>query len=297
MKNALKRWLLVGTVVVLVSMISGIFRERVSAPNSGVNTESSQILSFVQPAFAQTGGKSFLELEAGISAYANAGQAIDLSKAKPLYKVIEDETAEYLIGTMELPGYGESWWPHVWIDKSGWIVVYYPKTEPTSKFFEWAGFSLEAGPTTTTLRDVLLDILKKLYLPTTIDVRYYHFQYPEATKLFIVVDTARASDGVDYFQYTIPAGMVIYEGCWSFRAYKTTRWSSLKVDNVTLIDPNWRWEGTYTTYGGLRGELLTPNQTHKVEFDTEYHCYTGYFSSDCTPEDAWVGVAILFLCR
>ncbi len=281
MKNALKRWLLVGTVVVLVSMISGIFRERVSAPNSGVNTESSQILSFVQPAFAQTGGKSFLELEAGISAYANAGQAIDLSKAKPLYKVIEDETAEYLIGTMELPGYGESWWPHVWIDKSGWIVVYYPKTEPTSKFFEWAGFSLEAGPTTTTLRDVLLDILKKLYLSTTVNVRYYHFQYPEATKLFIVADTTW-SDVQDYFQYTIPAGMVIYEGSWSHRGYEITRDSWLKVDGVTLAHYG---SGTYTVYGWLGREFLAPDKAHKVEFGALYS------------DSKWLGIAILFLCR
>lgn len=52
--------------------------------------------ALVQPAFAQEAGASFLENEAGISCYVNAGQTIDLAKAKPLFKVLEDETSSYL---------------------------------------------------------------------------------------------------------------------------------------------------------------------------------------------------------
>ena len=110
-------------------------------------------LTLAQPAFAQEAGKSFLEEEAGISLYVNAGEEIDLSQAKALYKVLEDETDSYLIGTVELSGYGEDWWPHVWIHKDGWIVVYYLKEEPTSRLMDWFYYDRAGGGeiSTTTL--------------------------------------------------------------------------------------------------------------------------------------------------
>jgi hypothetical protein len=154
-----------------------------------------------QPVFAQGVERSFLEGEADISCYVNVGEEIDLAEAEPLYKVLEAETETYLIGTVELSGYGEEWWPHVWIHKDGWIVVYYPKDEPTSKLMHWHGY--QGTITTTTLKESLFSIARQLgadMAKVEVGMRYYHWQYPDATRLLIVLDTG----GTDSFRYMIP---------------------------------------------------------------------------------------------
>ncbi|MGY4707879.1 hypothetical protein ACVNPS_09060 [Candidatus Bipolaricaulota sp. J31] len=174
-----------------------------------------------------------MEEEAGISLYVNAGEEIDLSKARTLYKVLEDEADSYLIGTVELSGYGEDWWPHVWIHKEGWIVVYYLKEEPTSRLMDWFSFDGK-GIRTTTLREVLFAMAGTLKLDLTVvqaNMRYYHWQYPEAKKLLVVVDWTSA--GTDMFKYIIPGALKLWEVSGSHFADLGTgygQWSRTSID-------------------------------------------------------------------
>ena len=80
--------------------------------------------------------KSFLEDEAGISAYMNAGQNIDLNLAKKAYRTIEEETEQYIIGSVKLTGYSETEDVHAYVHKDGWIVTYYLKDEPSAKILK-----------------------------------------------------------------------------------------------------------------------------------------------------------------
>jgi hypothetical protein len=52
------------------------------------------VILLTKPTFAQDTGVNFLEQEAGISAWMNAGKSIDLAKAKTAFKTIEKDTNE-----------------------------------------------------------------------------------------------------------------------------------------------------------------------------------------------------------
>jgi len=284
MKRMLWKWGIVAALAVALMTGYLIGQDQNSEPS----TSEGGTFALVQPAFAQTATeKSFLESEAGISVYVNAGQAIDLAKAKPLFKVLEDETESYLIGTVELAEHGEDFWPHAYIDKDGWIVVYYPKEEPPSKLFQWIGYQRDVI-TTTTLRDILRSLVGKLGLDVPKvdgDIRYYHFQYPEATKLLIVVDT---TEGSDSFRYTIPYGITVYDASASHRGagitnrpgYGDRGWSKTTIDGTEYISAG---TGTYTYTFNLKEEHRSLGNTHTVSVGCEWQ--------------GWVGIAILFLYR
>ena len=248
-----------------------------------VLTKAGNTLTLAQPAFAQEAGKSFLEEEAGISLYVNAGEEIDLSKAKALYKVLEDETDSYLIGTVELSGYGEDWWPHVWIHRDGWIVVYYPKDEPTSKLMHWHGFQRDQGTiTSTTLREALFSIARQLGVDMAkVDagMRYYHWQYPDATRLLIVVDTG----GTDSFRYIIPSAITVYEASASHYgavgSYTAYEWSGTNIDGEKFLKGG---TGRYILCKNLEEKHLTPSVPHTVSIGHR---------------GGWVGIALFFLYR
>lgn len=94
-----------------------------------------------------TSGSSFLEEEAGITAYTQV-DSVDLSQAKSAFKNVEKETDEYIVGSVGLENYPESSDPHVYVDKSGWIASYYLKNEPVSKIVDWEQYSPESINTT-----------------------------------------------------------------------------------------------------------------------------------------------------
>jgi len=244
-----------------------------------VLTKAGNTLTLAQPAFAQEAGKSFLEEEAGISLYVNAGEEIDLSQAKALYKVLEDETDSYLIGTVELSGYGEDWWPHVWIHKDGWIVVYYLKEEPTSRLMDWFYYERAGGGeiSTTTLREVLLAVAGNLKLDLTKiqrDMRYYHWQYPEAKKLLVVLDTTDA--GSDTFKYTIPGSLKLYEVSGSHFS-NGGHWSETSIDGELFKKIG---KGKKVRIGTLSSKWISQGVTHEVNL----RHYLG-----------WTGIALFFL--
>ncbi len=173
-------------------------------------------LSLVKPAFAQAAGSSitFLDEEAGISLYADMKQPIDLAKAKSAFRVIEMENPDYIVGSVSLPNLPESDDVHCFVHKSGWIVIYYLKDEPTSKIIDWQYY---AGKL---LKNKLQTGMEKVCTAlgvTTSDTKYYHFQYPQANKLLIIIDS-QTGLGEDSFTYQIPDECTVYEGSWSHYA-------------------------------------------------------------------------------
>jgi hypothetical protein len=218
--------------------------------------------------------------EAGISAYVNANQGIDLGKARTLFKGVEADTGSYIVGTVELQGHAEEMWPHVWIDKSGWILAYYPKTEPTSRIMQWYGYQRDVIGTTT-LRDTLIQICQKLAIGLSnldADMHYYHFQHPEATKILIAVDTV---SGNDTFKFTVPSGITLYDTAWSHYGADIGWYdgSESKIDGARLYQGG---RGTYIACGTVEGQYLTPGTPHTV--------YIGCGSG-------WAGIAIIFIYR
>ena len=162
-----------------------------------------------KPVFAQASGMSFLEEEAGISAYVNVGHPINLNKAKTAYRTIERETSDYIIGSVALPDYPASEDVHCYVNRDGWIVVYYTKDEPTSKIIDWVNYS--PGKISTKL-DLALNVLGASLGIAITNVKYYHFNYPLANKLMLIAGKQ--------FKITIPNELVVYESSFSFGYYE-----------------------------------------------------------------------------
>jgi len=283
MSRRAAKFLTVG-VILVIGLIGGWFIGRSPSEGPGINSVNSSF-TLVVPAFAQgIPADKFPMSEAGISAYVNASQGIDLGKARTLFKGVEADTGNYIVGTVELPGHTEEMWPHVYIDKSGWILAYYPKTEPTSRIMQWYGYQRDVIGTTT-LRDTLIQICQKLAIGLSnldADMHYYHFQHPEATKILIAVDT---TSGNDTFKFTVPSGITLYDTAWShYGAGITTHccvanWSESKIDGARLHRAG---GGTYTACDTVEGQHRTPGTSHDV--------YIGCGSG-------WAGIAVIFIYR
>jgi hypothetical protein len=280
MNRRAAKFLIVGGILAF-GVLGGLFIGHSPAEEPGINNVNTSF-TLAAPAFAQgVPSDQFPMNEAGISAYVNANQGIDLGKARTLFKGVEADTGSYVVGTVELPGHTEEMWPHVWIDKSGWILAYYPKTEPMSRIMQWYGYQRDVI-TTTTLRDTVMQICQKLgiNLPTfDADMHYYHFQHPEATKILIAVDTA---SGSDTFKFTIPYGITLYNAAWSHYGASISGygcWSESKMDGARLYRAG---AGTYIGCDTVEPQYQTPGTAHTV--------YIG-----CA--GGWAGIAIMFIYR
>ena len=69
-------------------------------------------IALARPAVVQGEG-SFLEDEAGITAYTDTGFTIDLDNARDAFRTVEQETANYLIGSVAVPGFPDTEDVHV----------------------------------------------------------------------------------------------------------------------------------------------------------------------------------------
>jgi len=168
-------------------------------------------ISLLRPSQSST----FLDEEAGISIYMDAGQVLDLDLAKSGFKSIEKETSNYVVGSISLPDRPESDDVHCFVHKDGWIVVYYLKSEPLCKIIDWDSYIGETL-TKTKLQIGLEEICIMLFITPTI-VKYYHFQYPIADKVMLIFET-QIGLGTDSFNLKIPSELTLYERSWSHRA-------------------------------------------------------------------------------
>ena len=215
-------------------------------------------------------GTTFLEEEAGISAYVNVGQEIDLEKAETAFKSIETANESYIIGEIDLPGLPEYADPHAYVHKDGWIVAYYSKYAPTSKIMEW--YEYDGGKiTTTTLEDAMHQICLAIEFPyTTIkdDIKYYDFEYPNANRMMLITDMpAKGRDQSDSFNLTIPLECWLYEGSWSH--YVSEGFSIIKIDGDTVneMGGEYAYGQTFFGYGKFTSEQLEVDVLHKLSVE------------------------------
>jgi hypothetical protein len=113
----------------LLALTVTSFAPRATAPGQPENTIPLRAPSFVQVARAQEAGPdaaiAFPQNEAGISAYFKADSPINLADVRRVFRVIEAETTDYLIGSVPVAGYPELYDVHLFIHRDGWFVAYY----------------------------------------------------------------------------------------------------------------------------------------------------------------------------
>jgi hypothetical protein len=214
---------------------------------------------------------TFLDEEAGISLYVNIGRSIDLAVARTAYRGDpEKENSDYLVGSVNV-SLSENEDVHCFVHKTGWIVTYYGKGEPLSKIVDWSLWSQSASKLTKNKLQVGLDkmtsILGVFPVPS---MSYYHFQYPNANKCMIILETLVGS-GEDSFNVTIPNDLTVYERSWSHCAQRPAHYSSsgLKVDG-NIINTISTDSDPVTSCGTLTIAQLFPGVAHVVSVSSSY---------------------------
>jgi hypothetical protein len=103
--------MLVGLLVVLglVAVTSGLPKSQAgdAAPASQVKLTLSRpaFISNAKAAPADFDIGAYLDQEAGISAWLSSASPINLTNAATAFRVIEDQTSDYIIGSVDLPNY------------------------------------------------------------------------------------------------------------------------------------------------------------------------------------------------
>lgn len=190
-----------------------------------------------------TSTATFPEDEAGICAYINAGKTINLALVTGLYRTIETQTAEYIIGSMEIAGtrgtYPETEDVHVYVNVNGWVVAYYLAGEPTSKIIDW--LSYDGGVITTTKLELALGKVAAAAGFALVGVKYYHFVTPQANRLLMVIDMEDGDGVTDTFQIMIPFEFTVWEKSWGLYAKYST--AKLYIDGslIQSLGPSTSW--------------------------------------------------------
>ncbi len=288
----MKRWFaehrLVRLIVIIVTVgivslgaVWGIDVLRNSiGSGAATGTNDNGIFFLSRPVMAAE--STFLDEEAGISAYTNLGTAIDLSVARTGFKTIEQETADYIVGSIALPDLPETEDVHCFVHSDGWIVTYYLAAEPTSKVIVWSYYS--PGNLKTKLQLGLEEMTYALGVTAT-DINYYHFQYPYANKWMVIVDCTVDREG-DSFNLKIPGDFTIYERSWSHYAqcYSSSGFFYFRIDgnqiNATHEDE--------TECGKLTPAQLSPDTFHTIVVEP----YGYYWHSG---DQSCIGIVLVYL--
>jgi len=235
-------------------------------------------------------GSAFPEDEAGISAYVNTSQTIDLEKLKTIFTEVEEVGDNYIVGLTPIPDFGGDINVTVYADTSGWIVAFFKNDEPAAMMMQWGkdtdvNDSVITEITSTTLEDAINKAADAADILWTVkDVKYYDFEYPDADGMTLFIRT-RATDGTNMTQVEIPATYTLYEAsyynyiyyqCGRYSGY-TGHWDSkLKVDGTTVSEAltsftsftgysDYYWRRAFDSYGGY----ITAGTLHKIEISYE----------------------------
>ena len=126
------------SLLTCLALLFGVGGVRLARPAEPDNAHPLKAPSFLSVAYAEDAAleaalASIFDNEAGIAAYFKSPSAISLASVAPLYRTIETQTAQYIIGSMAVPEYPESEDVHVYVHTNGWVMAYYLKADPVGK--------------------------------------------------------------------------------------------------------------------------------------------------------------------
>jgi len=248
-----------------------------------ISLEAPPFIGVADAAEAAGGGDAFPEDEAGISAYVNVGQAIDLEQVATIYSQINEISATHVIGMVPISNFGGNVHPHLYADINGWIVAYFTKDEPASLIMDWQNNNkgdvnnpkIEEIKTTTLEQAIkkACDAIGIDYKEIEPKIKYYDFEFPEADNMFLFVKT-RATYGSNYVHISIPDNYKLYEASYYHCAYSLDD-SKLKIDGKIVSDLSISrgWQRKFGLYD--TEEDFNVGQPHTLEI-----YYDGYYSPE-----------------
>jgi hypothetical protein len=228
------------------------------------------ILTMIVTAFFYTGGAkqslavgealaetTSLSAEAGMAAYANIGTISDLGSLKSAFLTIEyeDPSETFFIGTVDVPIYEPIYNPYVLVHEDGWIVSFYPKTDPASKMVDVISRNLN---------ETLLEKAVKIVGGDAVSISHYDFGNPDATKMLLIAEYQ--ADG-NTFTLNVPSSNTLEKSYAFYRTYEP----SFTLDNdvinqVNFVETNADYVGG-GYYGTIYGRFGLPDDDHLYRID------------------------------
>lgn len=260
----MKLGIILGSIFLICALSTGAFLPEILSQE-----KTSSVSRLIAPAFAQEIEASFLKDEAGITAYTNTGQKIDLTKVKNIFKTVDKETDTYIIGTIiDMQAF---------VHEDGRIAVYYLKDEPIGKIVDPEDYGEKIISTKLERELARICDAAEVGLPY---VKHYNFKYPNANRLRIITESVTNVKGYDSntFDMKIPCDFTVYERSWlhyqyweyepeSYMIYNLK--SELEIDDDTI---NSMPQHTATRYGQITPSHLLPDIFHTVGlYVSNYH--------------------------
>ena len=255
------------------------------ALNGGCSAQEENSTLLGAPSMDSVG--AFPQGEAGLAAYINTGQVVDLDKLKTIFSTVEEVGDNYILGVVQIPDWGGNIALHLYADTDGWIVAYLKKDEPVSMVMQW-GTSDADNPTigvikSTTLEDALYKAGDAAGVGIVSNgIKYYHFGFPNANRMMIIVKV-QATDGSSIHQIEIPANYMLFDSAYYHYAYyygwcthcgysdegHPFTGSTLKIDGSAISNAATSHPGN-GAYGWWRGmdrykSAISPGTLHTIE--------------------------------
>ena len=263
-------------MILLSAMVLFLFL----ALNGGCTAQDEELLD----APSMDDQRAFPEGEAGLAAYINTEQVVDLDKLKGIFSSVEKVGDNYIVGVVPISNWGgKALGIHLYADTDGWMVSYLKKDEPVSMVMQW-GTSDADNPTigvvkSTTLEDALYKAGEAAGVGIVVNgIKYYHFGFPNANRMMIIAKV-QATDGSSIHQIEIPANYVILDSAYYHYAYyyswadnyNDRYWTSsvLKIDGSDISNAATGYVGD-EKYGRWRGtdkykSAMSPGVLHTIE--------------------------------
>lgn len=217
---------------------------------------------------AETTTTTFPVEEAGIAAYVRLDniENIDLEAFANACDSIKELGENYIVGTIKIENFLGFNYPHIYVGADGWIVAYYLKTEEASRIMQWKGYA--AGSINTTiLKDAIDYITQMVGVTYSTPIKYYDFEFPEATKMTIVVDRNDFYVTVPGALYEASYGLILKERCCSGFDCRTLK---LTIDENIIYQTGlgcWFSCGApFSYYGYYNLSMFPTNTTHHITF-------------------------------
>ena len=277
MKTQSMRRILFPCLLAAVLFLAPGLASKPGQPTNG-HVFSLQAPSFVGIANAEEDSvDSIIEDEAGIAAYFQSAIGINLNDVRDIFRTIEVETADYIIGSVPVPNHDETHDVHVYVHVDGWVLAYYMAGDPAAKILDWRVYH-DTGRSgiTTKLENTLAVVAGEAGVPFP-GATYYHFRYPNATRLILIVEWVY--EGTDVFQVKLPGSFAYCERSWALGTVgsSSSMSGSYKVDGVQ-IQRHDSHSGWWMSYGTLTVSQMLPDQYHTIELWAEdwYSSHYGY---------------------
>lgn len=260
-------WIISILIAAALFLAAGLiaYPKQASLPGTTIELAAPE---FVRPVRAQAEDPilAMLDTEAGMSAYFKSSTPITLSQAKTAFRIVEIETANYIVGSVAITGFIEHFDAHVYVHKDGWILAYYMRNEPASKILDPQHSTI----TTTKLEMVVSKVADASGVAMT-GISYYDFRYPAAEYILLVAEDH--IDGMD-FTINIPASYSIQERGWAGAG--TCYYNDFNfLLNGTNLENTRTWGTDNVGYGLIGASQLPQNTTHTIVIENASNCSYG----------------------